>query len=395
MQTDLPMADVRVAELGQLIAGPFCGQLLGDFGAEVIKIEDPGRGDPMRQWGQATESGDSLWWPVLARNKKSVTANLRTEAGQAVLRDLVQRCDVLIENFRPGTLERWGLGWPELSELNPRLVLVRVSGYGQTGPYAARPGFGSIGEAMGGLRYVVGDPARPPSRLGVSIGDSLAGTMAALGALVALHHRSNTGVGQVVDSAIYEAVLAFTESMVSEYSVAGYVRERSGSTLPNIAPSNVYPTVDGLMVIIAANGDQVFRRLAEAMQRPELAVSAEYATHAARGARQVQLDELISGWTSSLNSSEVLKRCEEFAVPAGTIYRVPEMLDDPQYQARESIIDMPSDRFGKLKMQNVVPRLSRTPGAVRWIGPDLGQHNDEILRGLLGLDDDLIERAQR
>ena len=267
--TPLPLDDIRVVELGQLLAGPFCGQLLGDFGAEVIKVEDPTNGDPMRQWGREKPYGKSLWWPVVARNKKSVTANLRTEAGQDLVRRLIARADVLIENFRPGTLERWGLAPEQLWEINPGLIVTRVTGFGQTGPYASRAGYGSIGEAMGGIRYVTGDPDRAPARAGISLGDSLAATFAALGTLVALHQRGRTGRGQVVDSAIYEAVLAMMESLLPEWQIAGYQRERTGTTLPNVSPSNVYPTADGEVVLIAANQDTVFRRLAEVMGRPE------------------------------------------------------------------------------------------------------------------------------
>jgi formyl-CoA transferase len=263
-----PLSDVRVLETGQLLAGPFCGQLLADFGAEVIKLEDPSRGDPMREWGREKPHGLSLWWPVVARGKKSVTCNLRTEQGQQLVRRLVAESDVLVENFRPGTLERWGLGYDELAAINPGLVLVRVTGFGQSGPYSARAGYGSIGEAMGGLRYVSGNPDSAPSRVGISIGDSLGGAFAAYGAVVALHARRTTGRGQVVDSAIYEAVLAMMESLVPEYAVGGYTRERTGATLPNIAPSNVYPTADDEMVLIAANQDTVFRRLAGVMGQP-------------------------------------------------------------------------------------------------------------------------------
>ncbi|MFM7121341.1 MAG: CaiB/BaiF CoA transferase family protein, partial [Gammaproteobacteria bacterium] len=280
-----PLADLRVIELGQLIAGPFCGQLLGDMGAEVIKVEAPGEGDPMRTWGQ----GLPVWWPVIARNKKSITLNLREPDGQALLRQLVADADVLIENFRPGTMEKWGLGYAELSAINPRLIMVRVSGFGQTGPYAHRAGYGSIGEAMGGIRYLAGDPDRPPSRVGLSIGDSLAATFACLGTLAALHHRTRSGRGQIVDAAIYEAVLAMMESTIPEYTEAGVIRERSGAILPKIAPSNVYPTRDGDMILIGANQDSVFARLCDAMGESELAVDARYATHTARGERQAEL----------------------------------------------------------------------------------------------------------
>jgi formyl-CoA transferase len=385
-----PLSDLRVIEMGVLLAGPFCGQLLGDFGADVIKVEQPGVGDPMREWGREKPHGQSLWWPVLARNKKSVTANLRAERGQDLVRRLVAESDVLLENFRPGTLERWGLGYDELSAVNPRLIMVRVTGYGQTGPYAPRAGYGSIGEAMGGLRYVVGSPDRPPSRVGISIGDSLAGTYAAYGALAAIHARERTGRGQVVDSAIYEAVLAMMESLVSEYTVAGYTRERTGSILPNVAPSNVYPTAGGDHILIGANQDTVFARLAEVMRQPELADDPRYATHSARGEHQEELDERIAAWTARQDADRLLADLEAHGVPAGRIFRAADMLDDPHFVARQAIVSVPHARFDDLRMQNVVPRLSDTPGAVRWAGPELGEHNDEIYGGLLGLDEETL-----
>ena len=276
---DSALSDLRVLEMGQLLAGPFCGQLLADFGAEVIKIEAPGIGDPMRQWGREKPHGKSLWWPVVARNKKSLTLNLREKDGQDIVRKLIENTDILIENFRPGTMERWNLSYEELSKINPRLVIVRVTGFGQTGPYSKRAGYGAIGEAMGGLRYVVGDPSSQPSRMGISIGDELAAVHACMGAMFAIHARERTGKGQVVDSAIYEAVLNMMESLVTEYDVAGYVRERTGAILPNVSPSNVFDTFDDKLLLIAANQDTVFKRLADAMSRPELAEDERYATH--------------------------------------------------------------------------------------------------------------------
>ena len=379
-----PLAGLRVIELGTLLAGPFCGQLLGDFGAEVIKVEPPGQGDPMRVWGREKAHGKSLWWPVVARNKKAITLDLRQADGQALLKDLVRQSDFLLENFRPGTMEKWGLGWSELSAINSRLIMIRVSGFGQTGPYSRQAGFGAIGEAMGGLRYVVGDPSTPPSRMGISIGDSLAATFACIGALSALHHRDKTGRGQVVDSAIYEAVLNMMESLVTEYDKAGYVRERTGAILPNVAPSNVYRTVDG-MVLIAANQDTVFSRLAEAMGQPDLATNPKYSTHGARGAHQAELDALVESWTSTLTTRAVLDAMDQFGVPAGLIYRAPDMLEDPHFKARDAIVSVPHPDFGELRMQNVAPKLSETPGAVRSPSPALGQHNDEIYLDVLGL----------
>jgi formyl-CoA transferase len=392
-----PLANLRVIEVGTLIAGPFCGQILGDLGAEVIKVEAPGLGDPMRHWGREKAGGKSLWWPVVARNKKAITLDLRQPEGQQLLRDLVGKADFLVENFRPGTLEKWNCGYAQLSTLNPGLIMVRVSGYGQTGPMSSQAGFGAIGEAMGGLRYVVGDPTTPPSRVGISIGDSLAATFAAVGALSALHHRHSSGRGQIVDSAIYEAVLNMMESLITEYDQSGYIRERTGAILPQIAPSNVYVTRDGSFVVIAANQDTVFKRLTEAMGEPLLATQPEYCNHTARGTHQVELDERISRWTRTLTRDEVLDRMRAFGVPAGLIYRAPEMLADAHFQARESIVSVPHPDFGVLKMQNVAPKLSRTPGSVRTPSPALGQHNDEVYLDLLGLESaryrELKERA--
>jgi len=388
-----PLAGLRVLELGTLLAGPFCGQLLGDFGAEIIKIEPPGQGDPMRVWGREKAHGKSLWWPVVGRNKKAITLDLRQAEGQQILKELVAKSDFVLENFRPGTMEKWGLGWSELSAINPRLIMIRVSGFGQTGPYAKQAGFGAIGEAMGGLRYVVGDPSTPPSRMGISIGDSLAATFACVGALAALHHRDVTGRGQVVDSAIYEAVLNMMESLITEFDKVGFIRERTGAILPNVAPSNVYRTKDAL-VLIAANQDTVFSRLAEAMGQPGLAADARYATHAARGAHQAELDALIEQWTQTLTTREVLDLMDKFGVPAGLIYRAPEMLEDPHFKARDAIVSVAHPDFGSLRMQNVAPKLSETPGSIRSPSPGLGQHNDEVYLRLLGYPQDKYERLK-
>lgn len=369
------LVGVRVVELGQLIAGPFCGQLLGDMGADVIKVEPPGAGDPMRNWGRGDEK---LWWEVVSRNKRSVSANLRTPAGQDLVRELVSAADILIENFRPGTLERWNLAPEALLDLNPRLIIVRVSGYGQTGPYSSRAGFGGIGEAMGGWRYIVGDPDRAPARMGVSIGDTLAATYGCLGALAALHARERTGRGQIVDSALYEAVLQVMESLIPEYQVSGYIRERSGSTLPGIAPSNVYPCKDG-EYLIGANQDAVFARLCEAMGRPELAYDQRFVDHVARGRHQVELDEIVAVWTRDRTVQEVEDLMIEHAVPAGVIYRAPEMLLDAHFAAREAIVEIETARWGALKMQAPFPKLSQTPSSIRSPAPtEVGQHNAEV-----------------
>ena len=374
-----PLEGLRVIEMGALIAGPFCGQILGDFGAEVIKLEDPRTGDPMRQWGRSLPKGLSPWWPVIGRNKKSVTLDLRKPEGQAVARDLIAGADVVVENFRPGAMEKWGLGYEAMAELNPRLVMARVSGFGQTGPYARRAGYGLVGEAMGGMRYVTGEPDRPPSRAGISIGDSLAAMHAALGVMMALHARERTGRGQVVDAALYESVLAVMENLVTEYGITGYIRERAGSILPGIGPSNIYPCAEGEMILIGGNGDTVFARLCDVMERADLATDLRYATHAARGVNQAELDGIIAEWTSTRRLDELLQALDAGGVPSGRLYRAPEMLEDPQFAARDSIVEVEHPVFGPIKMQNVFPKLSDNPGRVRWPGPALGAHTDEVL----------------
>ena len=374
-----PLKGLRVIEMGTLIAGPFCGQILGDFGADVIKIEDPKVGDPMRQWGRSLPKGLSPWWPVIGRNKKSVGLNLRTPEGRAIAETLIDGADVLIENFRPGTMEKWGMGYEALAARNPRLIMARVSGFGQTGPYASRAGYGLIGEAMGGLRHVTGEPDRPPARAGISIGDSLTAMHAVMGITMAMHARERTGRGQVVDAALYECVLAVMENLVTEYDLTGYVRERSGSVLPGIAPSNVYPCANEEMILIGGNGDTVYARLCETMGRPELASDPKFVDHAARGANQAELDQIISAWTKTQSLDALLELLEAKGIPAGRIFRAPDMLEHEQFKARESIVETDHPVFGKIKMQNAFPKMSETPGAVRWPGPDLGQHTDEVL----------------
>lgn len=387
-----PLTDIRVIELGQLVAGPFCGQLLGDMGAEIIKVEPPDKGDPLRQWGR---EGYPLWWTVTARNKSCITANLRKPEGQDILKRLVAGADILIENFRPGTMEKWGLGYEALKAVNPGLIMVRVSGYGQTGPYAGRPGYASVGEAMGGLRYLMGEPDRKPSRAGISIGDTLTGSYAAFGALAALHHREKTGEGQMIDASIYESVLTVMEGVIPEFTQEGHIRERTGSYLPGIAPSNIYEARDG-MLIIAANQDSVFGRLCEAMGTPELASDKNYASHVARGENQLTLDGVIGAWTAGYTCLELEVILTEHSVPFGKIYTAPEMLADPHFQARGSIIDMPTDAFPDLKMQNVFPRLSKTPGAVRHAGKaELGADTERILTDLLDLTPDQIAKLRK
>jgi len=383
-----PLTDIRVIELGQLIAGPFCGQLMADMGADVIKVEPPGKGDPMRAWGR----GDfPLWWKVCARNKRCVTANLRDPDGQDIVRGLVAKADVLLENFRPGTMERWGLGYEVLSSINPGLIMVRVSGYGQTGPYAGRAGYASIGEAVGGLRYLCGDPDRQPSRAGISLGDSLAATYACMGALSALHHRDRTGEGQVIDASIYESVLSIMEATIPEYTVSNFIRERTGATLPNVAPSNIYTCADGIF-LIAANQDTVFARLCAAMTLPELTSDDRFSTHSARGRNMQALDGIINDWCAGQTVDEVAATMERHGVPAGKLYRAPEMLADPHYAARESIVDTPTPDWPNLKMQNVFPKMSKTQGEIRWTGVEtLGAHNREVYTELLGLDEEELQ----
>lgn len=377
-----PLSDIRVVELGQLIAGPFCAQLFGDLGANVIKIEPPKTGDPMRQWG----AGDPpVWWEVIARNKRSVAADLRTPEGQEIARRLIATADVLIENFRPGTLEKWNLAPADLCAANPRLIVVRVSGYGQTGPYSTRAGFGGIGEAMGGWRALVGTADRPPSRLGVSIGDSLAGTYGCLGALAALHEREKSGRGQVVDVSLFESVLQVMEGLVPEYAAAGHVRVRSGSILKGIAPSNVYPCSDGEL-LIAGNQDAIFRRLATAMGQPELGEDPRFATHVARGQNQALLDEMIADWTRGQTVAAVEKLMEEYAVPAGRMFAARDMLADPHFAAREAIVSVETEHHGTLPMQGVFPRLSRTPGGVRAAAPVTVGADTDALLGEVGYD---------
>ena len=386
-----PLTDLRMIELGQLIAGPFCGQLFADMGADVIKVEAPGRGDPMRVWGR---EGYPLWWKVVSRNKRCITANLREEAGQDIVRQLVKEADFILENFRPGTMEKWGLGYEDLKKINPKIIMIRVSGYGQTGPYSKRPGYASVGEAMGGIRYLMGDPDRKPSRAGISFGDSLAGTFATVGALAALHHREKTGEGQVIDTSIYESILTIMESLVSEHTVEGFTRERSGSILPAIAPSNIYDGSDG-MVIIAANQDSVFSRLSDAIGMADLKDNPRYATHTARGANQTELDDIIQAWAKDKPIAEIEDIMIENAVPVGKVYRAKEMLDDPHYAARDALIDLPSDAFGSVKMQNVFPKMSKTQGEVRWAGPEkLGSHTEDVLTELLDLTPEQIVKLR-
>jgi formyl-CoA transferase len=381
-----PLDGTRVLELGQLIAGPFASRLLAEFGADVIKVEPPGTGDPLRKWRMLHE-GTSVWWASQSRNKRSVTLDLRDPEGQAIARRLAAEADVMIENFRPGALEGWGLGWDTLHELNPKLVMLRVSGYGQTGPYRDLPGFGVIGEAMGGLRHLTGEPGRTPVRVGVSIGDSLAALHGVIGILLALRHRDQQGgEGQMIDVALYESVFNMMESLLPEYSVFGAVRQAAGSSLPGIAPSNAYRCRDGKFALIAGNGDSIFRRLMEVIERPDLAADPALAQNDGRVANVERLDAAIGAWTAQHSLDDVLARLNEARIPAGKIYDVADIATDPHYRARDMILDSTLDDGTPVQLPGVLPKLNATPGTVRSRAPALGEHTDEVLASL-GLDD--------
>ena len=365
-----------------MIAGPFAGRILAEFGADVIKVESPASGDPLRNW-RKLHQGTSLWWLAQARNKRSVAADLKAKEGQEIVRALSRRADVVIENFRPGTLEKWGLGYDELSRENPGLVLVRLSGYGQTGPYRDRPGFGATGEAMGGLRYLTGHPDRPPARTGVSLGDSLAALYGVIGALIALQQRqANGGKGQIVDVALYEAVFSMLESTLPEYAMTGYVRERSGGALPGITPSNTYRCKDGAWVVIGGNADSIFKRLMRAIGRDDLASDPSLADNAGRTARAAELDAAIEAWTSGLPLDEVLAKLQAAEVPGGRIYSIADIVQDAHYRAREMIEKARLPGGEEVLLPGIVPKLSATPGETRWLGPRLGEHTAEVLREL-------------
>ncbi len=390
-----PLAGVKVLELGQLIAGPFATAFLAWFGAEVIKVEPPGTGDPLRTW-RVVHKGTSLWWQLMARNKKCVTLNLRVAQGQKIARDLAKRVDVVIENFRPGTLEKWGLGYEALRKENPGLILARISGYGQTGPYAARPGFAAVAEAFGGLRYVTGEPERPPVRPNLSLGDSVAGLHAALGILMALYHRDvKGGNGQVIDVALYEAVLNLMEGTIPEYDKAGVKREREGMRLTGIVPSGTYPCADGAYIVIGANGDSIFRRFMGAIGREDLAGDARLASNEGRSKRVDEIDEAIMAWTKGRKSLDALKILSEVDVPSGPIYSAAEMLADPHYHARGVFEEADLGGGDRVKLPKLAPRLGETPGEMRWIGPALGEHNTEVYRDWLGYPAAELERLSK
>ena len=383
-----PLSGVRVIEMGQLVAGPFVGSRMADFGAEVIKVESPGQGDAMRHWGHHRYKGRSLWWPVLARNKKTISANLREKRGQDLVRRLVEQADVLVENFKPGTLEKWGLGPEALHAINPGLIIARVSGFGQTGPYSSRPGFASVGEAMGGLRYINGFPDQPPPRTGISLGDSLAGMFATQGVLMALYWRDTIGKGkgQVVDASITESCFAMLESALPEYDKVGFIRQPSGTGLANVSPSNIFPTKDEKWVVIAANLDAMFNRLCDAMEQPELADDPRYSTHQVRGENCDELDARIADWTRGFTAAELDVRLDEYGVVSGPIYSIEDIANDPHFQARDMIQRYQDDELGEIAVPGFVPVLSETKSEIAWLGSsEVGAHNEEIYCGLLGM----------
>ena len=390
-----PLSGLKVVELGTLIAGPFCTRILGEFGAEVVKVESPDGGDPLRLW-RTLQDGTSLWWSVQARNKRSVTANLKHPGGKEFVRRLIAGADILVENFRPGVLEKLGLSWESLSRDNPGLVMVRLSGFGQTGPYKDQPGFGSVGESMGGLRYVTGFPDRPPVRTGISIGDSIAALWGAIGALMALRHREvNGGAGQVVDVALYEAVFAMMESLVPEFDVFGFVRERTGNIMPGITPSNTHTTRDGKHVAIGGNGDAIFRRFMAAIGRPDLAADPGLADNAGRDGRRDEIYGAVDVWCAAHDEAEVLAALEAAQVPASRVYSAADMFADPQFLAREMIQTALRADGKPLKVPGIVPKLSATPGSTEWLGPALGEHTDSILAALgYGAEDIAALRAE-
>jgi formyl-CoA transferase len=386
----MPLEGLKVLEMGTLIAGPFCGRLLAEFGAEVIKIETPANakgegGDPLRKWRKLHDvdgESTSLWWYAQARNKKSVTVNLREKEGQEIVRKLALQADIIVENFRPGTLEKWNLGYESLAKDNPKLIMVRLSGYGQTGPYKDRVGFGAIGESMGGMRYLTGYPDRAPVRVGISIGDSLAAMYGAMGALVALHQRGKTDRGQVVDVALYEAVFSMMESMLPEFGMTGFVRERSGASLPGIVPSNTYQCGDGQYVVIGANGDSIFKRMMLAIGRADLANDPTLADNTGRTRRTEELDTAIGAWTGANTIDQVLEILDKADVPSGRIYSIADIVTDMQYQARGMIEKHKLGDNEEVWLPGIVPKLSETPGATKWLGPKLGAHTAEVLSAI-------------
>ena len=388
-----PLDDIRVIDVSSFLAGPFCSTQLAEFGAEVLKVELPQVGDPLRRFGTITDNGDSLPWLSECRNKKSVTLDMRTPDGARILKRLVEKADVMVENFQPGTLEKWGLGWDTLKEINPRLVMVRISGYGQTGPYRDRPGFGRIANAFGGLSFLAGYPDRPPVTPGsATIPDYMAGLYGALGAMLALRARERTGRGQMIDIGLYEPIFRILDELAPAYDYRGKVRQRMGPGTVNVVPHSHYPTRDGRWIAIACTNDKIYQRLAVAMGEPHMANPENWGTLANRERDREKVDQHVGEWTARHDRAELLRICEESQVPCGPIYSIDEIFEDPQYAARENILTMQDDRVGELAIPNLVPRLSDTPGKVNSLGPALGEHNDEVFKGLLGMSDDEIRR---
>jgi crotonobetainyl-CoA:carnitine CoA-transferase CaiB-like acyl-CoA transferase len=386
IETEKPLAGIRVLDIATFIAAPFCGATLGEFGAEVIKVEQPGIGDPLRYWGTPTECGDSLVWLSEARNKKSITLDLRLEEGKEIFRKLVARSDVLLENFRPGTLEKWGLGYEALQEINPGLVMLRVSAYGQTGPYKDRPGYARIAHAFSGLSFLAREPGAKPVMPGsTSLADYFSGLYGAVGVLLALRSRDKTGRGQYVDIGLYESIFRIMDELAPAYGRSGFVRQPMGADTVNIVPHSHYQSSDGRWVAIACSSDKMFERLALAMERPDLATDLRYRTMGERDKRRDQMNALVTEWVGSLNADEVMRRCEAAEMACGLIYDIKDIFEDPQYQARENIKCIADDRVGNFHAPNVVPRLSETPGSLDRLGPSLGAHNDEIYQGLLAM----------
>ncbi|WP_174614509.1 CaiB/BaiF CoA transferase family protein [Virgibacillus ihumii] len=386
---------LKVVELGSLIAGPFAGKLMAEFGADVIKVEPPEKGDPLREWRHIYE-GQSLWWRLQSRNKKSITVNMKKEKGQEIVRSLVKEADIVIENFRPGTLEKWNLGYDQLSEINPGLILVRVSGYGQTGPYRDKPGFGSVGESMGGIRHVTGHPDLPPTRVGIALGDSLAAMYSVIGALMAVYHRDvvGTGEGQIIDVALYESVFSLMEGMLPEYDKFGTIRERTGTSLPGVAPSNTYQCGDGKYIVIGGNGDAIFKRLMNVVGRPDLAGVPQFSSNDGRARQADFLDDVIENWTKTVDYETAIKELDDASVPAGPIYNISDIVKDPQYLEREMIQEFDLNDKEKIKIPGIIPKMSKTPGRTNWLGPELGEHTNSILKDFLNLDDTELSKLR-
>ena len=392
--SEQPLDGVKVLELGSLIAGPFAGRLFGDFGAEVIKVEPPKKGDPLRKW-RMLKDGTSLWWYVQSRNKKCITLNLRAEEGAKIIKKLAKEVDIIIENFKPGTLEKWGIGYEDLKKINPKIIMVRISGYGQYGPYSSKPGFGSIGEAMGGIRYLSGYPDLPPVRTGISIGDSIAAIYAVMSSMMALYHRDiSGGDGQYIDVALYEAIFSLMESMVPEFDQFKFIRERSGNTLPGIAPSNIYLCGDEKYIAIGANGDSIFARLCQAINREDLAQNEEFKSNDGRAANMKYIDEQIEAWTKTMSIEDALVTLDKYQIPAGKIYNVEDMFNDAHFKARQMIETVKINEKDNLKVPGIIPKFSKTPGKIKWAGLSLGASNKEIYQNMLGFSDEEMDKMK-